>query len=119
MASMTPWVWRNTSLFQKHAKTIGLEPLGACCVIGNLVGMVLTINLDDEPAVEADEVHDVSPERHLTTKAIAELLSSKMTPEQSFGIRHFAAEPTGSSLDDGFDATSIGASTTAFGLVSV
>jgi hypothetical protein len=38
--------------------------MGACCVTGNLVGMVLAINLDDEPAVEADEVHDVSPERH-------------------------------------------------------
>ena len=93
--------------------------MGACCVIGNLVGMVATINLDDEPAVEADEVHDVSPERHLTTKAIAELLFAKMTPEQSFGISHFAAEPTGSSLDDGFDAASMGASTTAFCLVSV
>jgi hypothetical protein len=73
--------------------------------------MVLAINLDDEPAVEADEVHDVSPERHLTTKAIAELLFPKMTPELSFGISHFAAEPTGSSLDDGFDAASIGAPT--------
>ena len=98
---------------------MGLEPLGACCVIGHLVAMVLAINLDDEPAVEADEVHDVSPERHLTTKAIAELLFPKMTPELSFGISHFAAEPTGSSLDDGFDAASIGASTNAFCLVPV
>ena len=103
----------------QHAKTMGLEPFGACCVIGHLVGMVLAVNLDDEPAVKADEVHDVSAEGHLTTKAIAELLFPKMTPEQSFGISHFAAEPTGSSLDDGFDAASIGASPTAFCSVAV
>jgi hypothetical protein len=61
-----------------------------------LVGVeavLLTVDLDDQPAGEADEVDDVRSDRDLTAEiVVAKPIAAKLAPKSGFGVRHLAAE---------------------------
>ena len=56
-----------------------MKPVVADLVLRRLK-MVPTVHLDDQPAPEAGEVHDVGADRNLTAKMKSESTQAKMTP---------------------------------------
>ena len=53
----------------------GLKESCACGVVTSAVGMLTAIELNDDAAIEADEINNIVPQRHLSP----ELVSRKPT----------------------------------------
>ena len=58
--------------------------------------MLTTVDLDNDPSLEASEIGDVRPDWNLTAKPVAfDLFSAESKPEAYFSIGHLLAEPAG------------------------
>jgi hypothetical protein len=87
----------------KHSVPLSLEPGCSHVIVGLLVIVLASIDLDDQPLLQADEVHDVSPERVLSAKPVSfELSFPQSTPQNTFGIGHVTTKLARSMSYEGF-----------------
>jgi hypothetical protein len=87
----------------KHSVPLSLEPGCSHVIVGLLVIVLASIDLDDKPLLQADEVHDVSPERVLAAKPVSfELSFPQSTPQSTFGIGHVTTKLASSMSYEGF-----------------
>jgi hypothetical protein len=59
--------------------------------------MLTTVDLDNDPSLEASEIGDIWSDGNLAAKAVGfDLFSAESKPEAYFSIGHLLAEPAGS-----------------------
>lgn len=79
----------------QNAKPLLLKPL-VSGLIRFAVSMLPAIDLNDEAPFKADEINDVSPNRHLTLEFEAlKSVGAQPIPELPLGIRHIGAQSFG------------------------
>jgi hypothetical protein len=77
----------------KHSVPLSLEPGCSHGIVGSLVIVLASIDLDDESLLQTDEVHNVSTKRVLAAeRASLELSLPQPAPQDSFGIGHVSAK---------------------------
>ena len=64
----------------KHSIALGLQPPRTLLIVVLLLGMLGTVNLDDEPSFEANEIHDVAPQHVLPAKPAPKRAAPHMLP---------------------------------------
>ena len=81
----------------EDSKTLRFPPRSSAVVMLTSSSMLATIDLDNQPRFQANEVQDVRTDRDLTTKAMtADLVPAESRPEVQFRIRHRGSEIAGS-----------------------
>ena len=79
-----------------HAKATARQVVCAFEIIERGVCVLSSIELDDQPRSHANEIHDVSTERHLSPKSItAQLPIAEEVPDPLFGIGRIRAKRAG------------------------
>jgi hypothetical protein len=53
-----------------HLESLSHQEQGAFCVTRRLLDVLPTIELDDEPPLDANEIHDVAADGHLAPKLV-------------------------------------------------
>ena len=75
----------------QHRASIGLQPTCACIVIFCLLGVAAAIQLNNEALLEAGEVHDIGPDRVLSSKSVSiKPLQTQMKPENFLCLGWFS-----------------------------
>jgi len=71
-----------------HAKSTAREIPRALQIFDHRLGMLTAIKLDDQSRSNANEIHDVSSNRHLSPKPKgAQASMSQVVPETPLGVR--------------------------------
>jgi len=55
--------------------SLGLQPLRTPLIVALLFSMLASVDLDDEPSFEANEIHDIAPQHVLAAKPAPERAS--------------------------------------------
>jgi hypothetical protein len=71
----------------QHPESESLQVVSATLVIGKLVEMLTSIDLDDDSALETDEIEDVASHAMLTAELHSELGVAQVPPQQCFRVR--------------------------------
>ena len=80
----------------KHTIALSFQPYGATPIRLRLPIVLPAVELHDQPVVDAEEVHEVGPNRHLATELVAVEASGAQAPPQGpLCIRGFSAEVSG------------------------
>jgi hypothetical protein len=78
-----------------HSESIFLEATCPRRILFDLVGMLATIDLDDESMLETAEIGDVIADEMLTAElGTVQSFAAQMLPEQAFRVGLFAAQAT-------------------------
>ncbi len=71
-----------------HPKPTDFETASPLRVICRAIGMTATVDLDNEPVLDAAEVHGEAPNNVLAPElSRGQLASAQMPPEKRFGVR--------------------------------
>ena len=77
----------------QNAEPGALHVSGAAFVVGELIGVLATIDLDDKSSLDAEEIQEVRPPRDLALPPPAsEAMGAQAIPKTGFGLRVVATE---------------------------
>ena len=86
----------------QHAKAHGAQAAISPRVIDDLIAVVVAIDLDDQPCLQAGEVGEVGSNRHLASKlATHQLPAAQAVPKAPFGPGHLPPELLGALIASG------------------
>jgi hypothetical protein len=80
----------------QDGKALDFEPVGAPSIVLSLVSVLATVDLDDQLALQADEVDDEWTQRLLATELVAQHLApAQPGPQGPLGVGHVLAQLPG------------------------
>jgi hypothetical protein len=71
----------------ENAIAFGLDEFSTGLIVSDIVGMLPTVDLDDESLGKADKIREIRTDRHLATPSALRQTLSKRLPQTLFGIR--------------------------------